>query len=339
MLITSTARCGPSPSEPHRMNRILVTGANGFVGQALCNGLIEHGYTVRGVVRSENAMLPPGTEKTVVGSINKDTDWSGALQGIDCVVHLAARVHVMHEASPDPLSEFRQVNVEGTEKLARAAALAGVKRLVYVSSIKVNGEATFEKPFSESDLPDPQDPYGISKWEAEQVLHHISKETGLEIVIVRPPLVYGPGVGGNFIRMLGWIKKGIPLPLGSADNRRSMIYVANLADALMLCSAHADAANETFLVSDSESISTPELIRRLSEKMGLKARILPFPLFLLRLLGRLIGKSAEIERLTGSLEIDSSRIRTRLGWNPPHSMLEGMENTVAWYHSPPRRKV
>ena len=315
--------------------KILVTGANGFVGQVLCRDLIERGYAVRGAVRNGGAELPAGAEKTVVGPMDESTGWSQALQGIDVVTHLAARVHVMHEKSSDPLSEFRKVNVTGTKRLAAAAAAAGVRRLVYVSSIKVNGEETRGRPFSETDEPNPQDPYGISKWEAEEALRKISAETGLEIVIIRPPLVYGPGVGGNFVRMLGWIKKGIPLPLGSIKNCRSMIYVENLADALIHCATHPKAANEVFLVSDTETVSTPELIRKLSEQMGIKPAIFAFPLPLLRLLGKLAGKSAEIERLTGSLEIDSSKIRSKLGWSPPHTMPEGIAKTIAWYDSLP----
>ncbi len=316
--------------------KILVTGANGFVGEVLCRKLVERGFEAKGAVRSAHIPLAPGVEKIVAGSIDSSTDWSSALKGIDCVIHLAARVHVMKEESPDPLAEFRRVNAEGTRRLALAAAERGVKRLVYVSSIKVNGEATKGEPCSEQVAPNPQDPYALSKWEAEQSLLEISRETGLEIVILRPPLVYGPGVGGNFIRMLEWIKKGIPLPLGSVKNRRSMIHVENLADALILCSTHPDAKNETFLVSDSECISTPDLIRMLSEKMGREARIFPFPVPLLHVLGRLTGKSAEIERLTGSLEIDSSKIRQKLGWKPPHSILDGLKDTVLPHRSEDR---
>jgi len=311
--------------------KFLITGANGFVAGALCGQLIGMGFEVRGVVRSEGSMLPAGIERISVGGIDGNTDWSGALQGIDCVIHLAARVHVMREGSADPLAEFRKVNVSGTRRLAEAATAAGVKRFVYVSSIKVNGEATFERPFSESDVPNPQDPYGISKWEAEAVLHRISKETGLEVVILRPPLVYGPGVGGNFIRMLVWIKRGIPLPLGSVRNRRSMIYVENLADALIHCATHAKAAGETFLIADSESISTPELIRLLAEKMGRKPRVFSFPVSLLKLLGKFTGKSSEIERLTGSLEADASKIRKMLDWKPPRSLDDGLKKTADWF--------
>ena len=313
--------------------KILVTGASGFVGRAVCRRMLDLGWSVRGGVRRIDAILPNGAEKVLVGEITGETDWSDALQGIDVVIHLAARVHVMQEKSSDPLAEFRKVNVEGTLRLAEDAAKAGVKRLVYVSSIKVNGEATFDRPFSESDEPNPQDPYGISKHEAEMALQKISAETGLEVVIVRPPLVYGPGVGGNFARMLGWIEKGIPLPLGSVRNRRSMIYVENLADALIHCATRPEAANETFLVSDAETVSTPELVRILSEKMGVKPAIFPLPLALLAMLGKLAGKSAEIERLTGSLEIDSSGIREKLGWQPQFDLDKGLSDTARRFNS------
>ena len=316
--------------------KILVTGANGFVGTALCKNLVKRGFETRGAVRRDTAALPAGVSKVAVGDITADTVWAQALHQIDCVIHLAARVHVMHENSPDPLYEFRKVNVEGTAKLAREAARAGVKRLVFVSSIKVNGEATFGQPFSESEEPHPVDPYGISKREAEDALRSISSETGLEIVIVRPPLVYGPGVGGNFLRMLSWIEKGIPLPLGSVRNRRSMIYVDNFADALILCASHPKAADETFLVADAEAVSTPQLVRALSDKMSKKARVFPFPVSLLHLLGKLMGKSPEIARLTGSLVVDTTKIRENLGWTPPYAMLEGIECSAAWYDSRPR---
>lgn len=311
--------------------KFLVTGANGFVGRALCTQLLARGFEVRGAVRSEKSVLPQGVERIAVGEIHGDTDWSSALQGIDIVIHLAARVHVMKDESSDPLSEFRKVNVEGTEKLAISAARAGVERLVYASSIKVNGEATTIRPYSETDASGPQDPYGVSKWEAERMLHRISKENGIEFAIIRPPLVYGPGVGGNFIRMLDWIAKGIPLPLGSVKNRRSMIYVENLADALILCSTHPDAANQTYLVSDNETVSTPELLERLSAIMGRRMAIPPFPVFLLDFLGKIAGKSAELQRLTGSLEVDASKIRKTLAWNPPSSLDTGLTRTVDWF--------
>lgn len=330
--------------------RILVTGANGFIGQALCRELIASGHSIRRVVRTgsligkDRGRLPPAraevvphreglgaAETVVIGEVGPETNWTKALRGIEAVVHLAARVHVLKERARDPLADFRRVNVAGTERLARMAASAGVRRLVYVSSIKVNGECTHESPFTEADTPDAQDAYGLSKLEAEEALCKIAGETGLEVVIVRPPLVYGPGVGGNFIRMMHWIDRDVPMPLGSIRNSRSLIYIENLVDVLAVCVAHASAAGKIFLVSDGEDVSTPELIRRLARAMGCRARLVPFPPVLLRLAGSLSGKSAEIERLLGSLCIDNSTIRRELGWAPSFSMDQGLRETARWY--------
>ena len=312
-------------------NTILVTGASGFVGRALCAELIRRGYDVRGAIRTplHSARLP--CEHVTVADIGKNTDWSGALSGVDVVVHLAARVHVMRETAGDPLTAFREVNVVGTERLARAAASSGIKRLVYVSSIKVNGEATDSNPFTEEDAPSPQDSYGISKFEAELALRRVAHETGLEIVIVRPPLVYGPGVGGNFWRLLKLVERGIPLPLASVENRRSMIYLGNFVDVLTACTSHPDAAGKTFLVSDGEDISTAQLIRNLARLMGKPPYLWPFPPTLLRLVGRSVGRLDEVERLLGSLVIDSSKIRRELGWTPPFPMEQGIAETVKWF--------
>lgn len=256
------------------------------------------------------------------------------MRDVDVVTHLAARVHVMHDEASDPLEEFRKVNVAGTENLARQAAKAGVKRLVYVSSIKVNGEATREGgKFSECDMPSPQDPYGISKCEAEQVLHCVAKETGLEIVIVRPPLVYGPGVKGNFAQMLKVLARGIPLPLASVDNKRSLVYVGNLVDALILCATHPAAVGQTYLVNDGEDISTSDLLRRLSVEMGHPARLFPCPKALLKLAGLLTGRADQVERLLGSLQVDSSKIRRELGWQPPYALEQGLRVTADGYRS------
>ena len=313
--------------------RVLVTGASGFIGRMLCMSLEKHGCAVRAAVR--DASRGKGFSKTasvaVIRTIGPDTDWSDTLRGIETVVHLAARVHVLKEKALDPLAEFRIVNVAGTERLARMAVSAGVRRLVYVSSIKVNGEHTHESPFTETDTPDPQDAYGLSKWEAEQALLKITAETGLEVVIVRPPLVYGPGAGGNFLRMMDWVNRGFPLPLGSIHNSRSLIYLGNLADALVACVTHPHAAGKTFLVSDSEDVSTPELIRRLAQAMECQSRLVPLPPVLLRLAGLLTGKSADVDRLLGSLRVDSSKIRRDLQWAPPFSMTQGLRETAAWY--------
>jgi len=308
--------------------KILVTGANGFVGRLLCAELLRQGYTVRSAVRSANVKFDD-YEREIVGDINGETNWKSALGGMDVVVHLAARVHVMRDESSDPLAEFRKVNVAGTEHLARSAAASGVKRFVYVSSIKVNGEATQGgEKFTEEDMSAPQDPYGISKCEAEQVLHEVAEETGLEVVIVRPPLVYGPGVKGNFAQMLKVLDRGLPLPLATVNNRRSLVYVGNLVDALILCATHPAAVGQTYLVSDGEDVSTSELLRQLGASMGCPARLFACPAVLLKLAGRLTGKADQVERLLGSLQVDSSKIRRELGWIPPFTLESGLRTTA-----------
>ncbi|MBI1887755.1 MAG: SDR family oxidoreductase [Nitrosomonadales bacterium] len=308
--------------------KFLVTGANGFVGRSLCAELLRQGYAIRAAVRSGNARIDHA-EQAIVGPIGAKTDWTDALRGVDVVIHLAARVHVMRETAGDPLAEFLEVNLHGTENLARQAARAGVRRLVYVSSIKVNGESTKGQPFSESDNPDPQGPYAVSKWQAEQVLHRVAKETGLEVVIVRPPLVYGPGVKGNFAQMLKVLSSGIPLPLSAVNNLRSLIYVENLIDALIVCAMQPDAAGKTYLVSDGEDISTPDLLRHMGDAMGHPARLFPLPHGLLRLGGMLFGKAEQVERLLGSLRVDSGKIRRELGWQPPYTLEQGLHATAA----------
>jgi len=311
--------------------RFLITGANGFVGKPLCAELLRQGHAVRAALRSADALVK-NAELVTVGDIDGNTDWSAALRDVDVVIHLAARVHVMKDAAADPLAEFLKVNLQGTENLAQQAARAGVKRLVYVSSIKVNGEETIGgHSYTELDAPAPKDPYGESKWQAEQSLHRVAKETGLEVVIVRPPLVYGPGVKGNFISLLAAIDKGVPLPLGSAHNLRSLIYVENLVDVLIACATYPVAAGQTYLVSDGEDISTPELLRLLGVAMGQPARLFHCPPALLKLAGRLIGKAGQVERLLGSLSVDSGRIRRELDWTPPRTMQQGLQATAEWY--------
>lgn len=315
-----------------KKNRLLVTGAQGFVGHRFCQQAESAGFAVtRGVRRA--GQMDDGSS-VAVGDIAGDTDWTRALSGVDVVVHLAARVHVMHETAADPFAAFRAVNVVGTVNLARQAAAAGVRRLVYVSSIKVNGESTKEgQSFRESDPPHPQDPYAVSKWEAEQALHGFAAETGLEIVIVRPPLVYGPGVKGNFEQMLKMLARGMPLPLASVHNQRSLIHIGNLVDALLLCATHADAAGKTYLLSDGEDISTPALLRQLGAAMGHPARLLPCPSALLRAVGRVSGRAARIERLLGSLQVDSGRIRRELHWTPPYTLQQGLYETAQEYRA------
>ena len=306
--------------------KALVTGASGFVGKSLISALFNAGYSICAATRDSNVLIK-NTEVVTVDEINNDTDWSSALLNVDVVIHLAARVHVMDEYVKNSLAEFRRVNVQGTRHLAESAAKAGVKRFVFVSSVKVNGDHTI-LPYTELDEPSPQDAYGVSKWEAEQVLQKILVQTKMEVVIVRPPLVYGAGVKGNFAQMIKVLHKGIPLPLASVKNLRSFIYVENLVDALILCATHPNAAGQTYLVCDGQDISTPDLLRKLSSAAGRLARLLPLPLALMRLAGRLFGKSDQIDKLVGSLQVDSSKIRRELGWKPPFTLDEGLKETV-----------
>jgi nucleoside-diphosphate-sugar epimerase len=303
--------------------RVLVTGASGFIGEALCTKLADAGYDIIRATRQQAS----GTNAVDVGDIGPDTDWNASLQGMDTVVHLAARVHVMRDDADNPLEAFRRVNTQGTLRLAGQAVGASVKRLVYLSSIKVNGEGS-DHPYNEANLPEPNDPYAISKWEAEQGLRDIAEQTGLEVVILRPPLVYGPGVKANFLSLMNAVRKGLPLPLGGIDNRRSLIYLGNLVDAIRVCIEHPDAANKTYLVSDGEDISTPELVRKLAACMGCPARLLPVPSWLVSMAGLLTGKREAIARLLGSLTLDSSAIRRELDWTPPFTLNEGLCMTV-----------
>jgi nucleoside-diphosphate-sugar epimerase len=268
-----------------------------------------------------------------VEPLSETSDYSTALQGVDTVIHLAARVHVMRDTASDPLGEFRRVNASGTARLARQAARAGVRRFVFLSTVGVNGKLSARGPFTESDHPRPHNDYAVSKLEAEVALAEIAFETGLELVVVRAPLVYGPGNPGNFLALLGSVSRGIPLPLASIENLKSFVYSANLADALACCASHPGAVGQTFLVSDGEDVSTPQLLRRVACALGRPSRLLPFPVGLLRLAGTLAGKTAALERLLGSLQVDSSKIRRELGWTPPYSMEQGLAATALWYTS------
>lgn len=311
--------------------KFMISGAGGFVGKALCAELFRRGQSVSVAVRSEKSLIE-NTEVIIVGAIDSETKWADALRDVDVVIHLAARVHVMRESAMDPLAEFLQVNLHGTSNLARQAACFGVKRLVFASSIKVNGEQTSAtQAFTELDEPNPHDYYSISKWQAEQALWRIAQDTGLEIVVVRPPLVYGPGVKGNFAQMLAVVAKRIPLPLASVHNRRSLIYVENLVDALIACATHPVAAGQTYLVCDSEDVSTPNLLRQLGDAMRYPAHLLPFPTSWLRILGKLSGKSDQVERLLGSLQVDSGKIRRDLDWVPPYTLQQGLQATAESY--------
>ena len=308
---------------------ILVTGANGFVGKALCRNAVAAGLRVRGAVRDTGAVCK-GVESITSLSLDKKTEWTRALVDCRAVIHAAARVHIMTDDSSDPLSEFRRVNVEGSLHLARQAANAGVRRFVFVSSVKVNGEGTTgRKPFTISDMPAPQDPYGISKAEAEDGLRQIAADTGMEVVIVRPPLVYGPGVKANFAALMRWLQRGIPLPLGAVtQNRRSFVALDNLVDLLITCIDHPAATNQTFLVSDDEDLSTTALLQRMGRAMGKPARLLPVPAAWLRGGAALLGKADVAQRLLGSLQVDITHTRDMLGWAPPISVDEGLRRAV-----------
>lgn len=301
------------------------------MGKWLIELLLERHFDVTAVIRETSQQAVLGCKTVRVPQISGVTDWSQLLANIDIVVHLAARVHVMQETEMDALSAFQEVNLHGTVKLARQAAISGVRRFVYVSSIKVNGEYTDSQPFTESDPPAPQDSYAISKWQAEQALHEIGKETGMEIVILRPPLVYGPGVKANFYNLLRLVSKTLPLPLSSIRNRRSMIYVENLADAVAACATHPNAAGQSYLVNDGRAVSTPELIQQISSAMGKPSRLLPFPISILRAFAFLLGKAEIIDRLSQSLEIDDSKIRCELDWRTPYTSKQGLEKTVNWF--------
>jgi nucleoside-diphosphate-sugar epimerase len=315
---------------------VLVTGATGFIGSALCRRLRKEGLAVRAAVRDRSKIFPStGFESSdyewvVLHDQSSDEEARHALNGVQTVVHLAARVHVMKDQAADPLAEFRRVNRDWTERLARLAAEEGERRFVFLSSIKVNGEESLA-PLTERDAPTPHDPYGMSKWEAEQALAAVSANTGMETVVIRSPLVYGPGVGGNFLSLLKLIRSGVPLPFGSVRNHRSLIFRENLVDGLIACLREPRAAGQTYLVSDGEDLPTPDLIRRIGRAMGKSVRLWPVPVLLLRWGGSLLGQRGAVERLTGSLQIDSSKIRRELRWSPPWSVDHGIKETVAWF--------
>jgi nucleoside-diphosphate-sugar epimerase len=307
---------------------LLITGANGFVGKAVCEQALNLGLSVKGAMR-QRVELPSGIEPYVVGDINGFTDWANCLRDVNLVVHLAARVHVMNEDVVDPLKEFRNVNVEGTLNLARQAAAAGVKRFVFISSVKVNGERTHTgRPFTEADIPNPQDAYAQSKHEAEQGLRQLSLDTGMDVVVIRPPLVYGPGVKANFAALMRAVKSGWPLPLGAVHNQRSLVALNNLVDFIGICITHPQAANQTFLISDGHDLSTTELVRCLAQAAGAPERLMPVPVWVLQMGAKFIGKVDAMQRLCGNLQVDISKSRRLLGWKPPVSVDLGLRQSM-----------
>lgn len=312
------------------MTKFLVTGASGFVGQSVCAALKAQGHLF--VASSRRATSSQDPSYLQIQSLSAETDWSAGFDDVDAVIHLAARTHVMKDTVSDPLAAYRKANVAATVNLARQAVKAGVRRFVYVSSIKVNGESTSpDAAFRDTDMPSPEDEYALSKLEAEQALWEIAGKTGLEVVIVRPPLVYGPGVKANFANLLKIVDSGMPLPFGAIHNDRSLIYVGNLADALIVCATHPAAKGKTYVVSDGEDVSTSQLIASLATALGRPNRNYPVPVSLMRFAARLVGKAGAIDRLTQSLVVDSAGIRRDLDWLPPYNMADGLRTTIAWY--------
>ncbi|MFM0372945.1 UDP-glucose 4-epimerase family protein [Paraburkholderia aspalathi] len=313
---------------------VLVTGANGFVGQAVSQALLQRGDSVVGVVRRPQTTVEGVREWLFDANDFEGIDqrWPVATR-CDAVIHLAARVHMKHETTADPIAAYRATNVTGALRVAAAARRAGARRFVFVSSIKAVGESSAGRPITEADEPAPTDPYGISKLEAERALIDYGRESGLEVVIVRPPLVYGPGVRANFLQLMSAIANGVPLPLGSIAARRSLLFVDNLADALVHCTTDPRAVGETFHVTDGRDLSVSELARALATQLHAPARLIPVPVGLLSLAGRLTGRSAQVDRLIGELRLDSSHIRERLGWYPPYTVEHGLLETAAWYRS------
>jgi len=309
-------------------SRLLVTGANGFIGRAVCAALTQRHNSVRGVVRNLPRPDSELCELIKLDDIGVATQWFDALDGMNTVIHLAARSSLMHAAA-DPLAALRAVNVAGTLNLARQASAAGVKRFVFISSVKVNGECSQSgRAFTEADEPKPQDAYAQSKHEAELGLREIAATSGMEVVIIRPPLVYGPGVKGNFSALMRAVRRGWPLPLGGVQNQRSLVALDNLVDFIVTCATHPQAANQTFLVSDEHDLSTPELVRSLARAAGVSARLLPVPVWALRASATLLGKGAAMQHLCGNLLVDISKARSLLGWVPPISSDEGLRRTL-----------
>lgn len=313
----------------NQTNTVLVTGASGFVGAALVERLASaEGCQVLALVRCEGVILPDNAMPVRVSS-DYLTTGALALEGVDVLVHCAARVHVMSDASTDPLTEYRKINVDGTLRLAEQAAHAGVKRFIFISSIKVNGEGTqLGAPYTADDVPAPCDPYGVSKKEAEEQLKILAAKTGMDLVIIRPVLVYGPGVKANFHSMMNWLNKGIVLPLGAIRNQRSLVALDNLIDLVMTCLDHPAAANQIFLVSDGDDMSTTDLLVRMGIALGKPARLIRVPATLLQLGAALIGRKGIGQRLCGSLQVDITKTRQLLGWTPPSTVASALRKTA-----------
>lgn len=314
------------------MPTVLLTGATGFIGSALIKQLLTNKRKVIAAVRFEASELPECTQRIITGDMSENIRWGQALQNIDVVIHMAARAHIMDDSAVDPLAQFRQINTEGTLNLARQAADVGVKRFIFISSIKVNGEMSVSgQPFQPDDKYIPTDPYGLSKYEAEQGLLAIAKETGMEVVIIRPPLVYGPNVKANFLSMMRWVNRSVALPLGAIHNQRSFVALDNLVSFIIHCIDHPKAVNEVFLISDGADVSTAELLRKTAKAFDKKLMLIPVPVWLMTFSAKLIGKGDVVDRLFGSLQVDSSKARELLDWKPVITMGEQLKQTAEAY--------
>lgn len=317
-----------------KASHVAVTGASGFVGSALVQLLAAHTeYVPVAIYRSQPAQCPHNCKTFVCGDLTTNTDFMTALQGVDILVHCAARVHVMNERAVDPMAEFRAANVSATHNLARQAAQSGVKRFIFISSIKVNGESTeLGRPYRADDNPHPGDAYGLSKKEAEEGLRSIATDTGMEVVIIRPVLVYGPGVKANFLNMMNWLSKGVVMPFGAINNKRSLVSLQNLTDLILVCLTHPAAANQTFLVSDGDDVSTTQLLKKMANALGCRARLVPIPSALLVAAATVLNKKSLSQRLCGNLQVDIEKNSVLLGWAPPVTVDEGLKITAEHYH-------
>ena len=313
------------------MENILVTGANGFVGRGLCRTLSQRGFLVKGAIRQTAIAPAEAVQYVSVGDIGPDTDWTEALRGVDRVIHLAGRAHIRRDRASNPLAEYERTNTWGTMRLAQMAAAAQVKRFIFLSSVKVNGEETHDQPFGETDRPAPLGAYAVSKWQAEEGLLHLYQGGSLPVVIIRPPLVYGPGVRANFLQLIRWVDAGLPLPLGRIKNRRSLVGLRNLLDFMIICLHNPAAAGEIFLVSDGEDLSTPDLMQRIGGFLGRPARLIPVPYRFLAIMARIMGKKDPLDKLCHSLQVNVEKARKVLHWQPPFSVDEELEQTIEWY--------
>jgi nucleoside-diphosphate-sugar epimerase len=313
------------------LDKILVTGANGFVGRQLCRTLRQEGFSVKAAIRQNLAAPAEDVHYVPVGDIGPDTDWTEALQGVGLVVHLAGRAHVRRESLSDSMAEYERVNTLGTIRLAQMAAAAQVERFLFISTVKVNGEETPEQPFLETDRPGPRDAYGVSKWRAEEGLLRLHQQGELPVVIIRPPLVYGPGVRANFLQLIRWVDYGLPLPLGSIKNKRSLVGLRNLANFITICLKHPSAPGEIFLVSDQEDLSTPDLIRRIGGFLGRSAYLLPIPYRCLWIMAHMVGQKDALGKLCHSLQVNVEKAQKVLQWQPAFSVNEELKQTIKWY--------